>query len=305
MGHGHDHGHGHGHGHDHGKAFAISVALNVGFVVVEVVYGFLADSVALMADAAHNLSDVLGLLLAWGAMRLATREPCERRTYGWRKSTIFAAFLNAVLIMLAVGAVAWEAIGRIGAESAIDGWTMIIVAAIGVVINAVSAALFFVGRHADANIRGAFLHLVADAAVSVGVVVAGAVVLWTGWQWVDPATSLAISVVVVAGTWGLLRESANLLLDAVPQDLDLAEIRAAMASIDGVVDVHDLHVWAMSTRERALTAHVVTTPDVSATTVLGAVEDLLRTRFHLEHTTLQIEPRSMARGCEQGRAGHV
>ncbi len=299
------HGHGHGHASDHGAAFAISVALNVGFVVVEVVYGVLSDSVALIADAAHNLSDVLGLALAWGAMRLAKRLPCERRTYGWRKSTILAAFLNALLIMGAVGAVTWEAIGRIGAPSAIDGRTMIIVAAIGVVINGVCAGLFFVGRHADANIRGAFLHLVADAAVSVGVVFAGVVVLWTGWQWVDPATSLAISVVIVVGTWGLLKDSANLLLDAVPEDLDLGEIRGAIASIDAVVDVHDLHVWAMSTRERALTVHVVSTPDASPTEVLAAIEDLLQRRFHIGHTTLQIEPEDVARGCEQGRAGHV
>ncbi|MCR9165505.1 MAG: cation diffusion facilitator family transporter [Nannocystaceae bacterium] len=297
--------HDHAKGSDHGKAFAISVALNVVFVVVEVVYGVLSGSVALIADAAHNLSDVLGLVLAWVAMRLAARPPSDLRTYGWRKSTVLAAFLNAVLIMGAVGAVTWEAIGRIGSESPIDGWTMIIVAAVGVVINTASAGLFFIDRKSDANIRGAFLHLAADAAVSVGVVVAGALVLWTGWDWIDPATSLLISAVIVVGTWGLLRDSTNLLLDAVPDDIDLEEVRNQIQSIDSVVGVHDLHVWAMSTREPALTAHVVYEPSASSETVLCAMEEMLHRRFGFEHTTLQVEPEGVASDCKQGRDGNV
>lgn len=301
MGHGHDHAH----GPDHGKAFAVSVALNVTFVGVEVAYGLLSGSVALIADAAHNLSDVLGLLLAWGATLLAKRAPSDTRTYGWRKSTVLAAFLNALLIMVAVGAVSWEAIARFSSPTQLDGWTMIIVAAIGVGINSVSAALFFAGRKSDANVRGAFLHLAADAAVSLGVVFAGAAVLWTGWHWVDPVTSLVISVVVVLGTWGLLKESTNLLLDAVPEDVHLSEIRETLRSVDSVVTVHDLHVWAMSTRERTLTAHIVAADGASHTDILCIAEGLLQARFDIHHTTLQIESEQVALGCSQGSAGAV
>jgi len=291
-----------GHGHNHGKAFAVSVALNMGFVVVEVAYGMISGSVALVADAAHNLSDVLGLLLAWGAMRLAMRPPTHTRTYGWRKSTVLAAFLNALLILGAAGGVTWEAIGRIGSDRPVDGGMMTIVAAVGVVVNTISASLFFVGRKSDANIRGAFLHLAADAAVSVGVVVAGAVVLLTGWTWVDPATSLVISAVIVAGTWGLLKESTNLLLDAAPEDLDVDAIREQIRGIEFVVDVHDLHIWAMSTREVALTAHIVRQAAATPDKVRGAAEQRLRERFGITHTTLQVECEDVSDHCSQGCA---
>jgi len=294
-----------GHGHDHGKAFAVSVALNVGFVVVEVAYGMLSGSVALVADAAHNLSDVLGLLLAWGAMRLPMRPPTHTRTYGWRKSTVPAAFLNALLIMAAVGGVTWEAIGRMGSDRPVDGGMMITVAAVGVVVNTISAGLFFVGRKSDANIRGAFLHLAADAGVSVGVVVAGAVVLSTGWTWVDPATSLVISAVIVFGTWGLLKESTNLLLDAAPEHLDVDAIRQEIRDIEFVVDVHDLHIWAMSTREVALTAHVVRQAGAAPDRVRGATEQRIRERFGITHTTLQVECEDVTDNCSQGRDGQV
>ncbi|MBL4687037.1 MAG: cation transporter [Nannocystaceae bacterium] len=311
MGHDHDHGH-HGHGHhghshapSHGRAFAISLVLNIGFVVTEVVYGLMADSMALVADAAHNLGDVLGLALAWGATRLVKIEPCDRRTYGWRKSTVLAAVLNATLILVAVGGVAWEAVGRIAAPVPVDGWTVVAVAAVGVAVNGVSAALFFAGRKHDANIRGAFLHLATDAAVSVGVVLAGALVLTTGWHWVDPATSLIVSVIVVAATWGLLRESVGMLMDAVPGHIDLKKVRDCMCELPGVADVHDLHVWAMSTNETSLTAHVAIEDGYDAATLLLALEAELRTRFEIGHTTVQLEPRGVAADCDQGRAGHL
>ncbi|MEM6996809.1 MAG: cation diffusion facilitator family transporter [Myxococcota bacterium] len=299
MGHGHDH---HGHGPRHGKAFAVSLALNIGFVVVEVVYGLLAGSMALVADAAHNLGDVLGLALAWGATRLARIEPCDRRTYGWRKSTVLAALLNAILIVLAVGGVTWEAVGRIGSPVAIDGMTVIVVAAIGVVINAVSAGFFFAGRKGDANIRGAFIHLMADAAVSVGVVFAGIVVLTTGWNWVDPATSLIISVVILVTTWGLLKESVDLLMDAVPAHIDLGEVRQCLLDIEGVAAIHDLHVWAMSTNETSLTAHIEVREGCDRNALLRSIDEVLQQRFHIGHSTVQLETHDMGAGCKQGKA---
>jgi len=260
---------------------------------------------ALVADAAHNLGDVLGLALAWGATRLARIEPSDLRTYGWRKSTVLAALLNAILIVLAVGGVAWEAIQRIASPAAVDGWIVIVVAAIGVVINGASAALFFAGRKRDANIRGAFLHLAADAAVSVGVVVAGVVVLATGWSWVDPATSLVISAVIVYGTWSLLRESLDMLMDAVPAHIALADVRACLCGLDGVAAVHDLHVWAMSTSEASLTAHVELRDGVAAAPVLRAVETTLLERFGITHSTVQLESHDIAAGCDQGRHGRL
>lgn len=297
--------HDHSHATDHGKAFAVSVVLNVAFVGIEVAYGLISGSVALVADAAHNLSDVLGLLLAWGAASLAKRVPSDGRTYGWRKSTVLAAFLNALLIMMAVGAVTWEAIGRLGTPTPLDGWTMIVVAGVGVGVNSVSAALFFADRKSDANLRGAFLHLAADAAVSLGVVVAGIAVVWTGWDWIDPAMSLVISFVIVVGTWALLKESTNLLLDAVPQDIDSSKVRDALRSIDSVVDVHDLHIWAMSTRENTLTAHLVAAAGASHASILCAADEVVRKRFDIHHTTLQVEPEDVARDCAQASDGTI
>jgi cobalt-zinc-cadmium efflux system protein len=300
----------HHHHHDHphpgdGRAFAVSVTLNVGFVVVEVVYGLLSGSMALVADAAHNLGDVLGLALAWGATRLARLDTDDRRTYGYRKSTVVAALLNAVLILVAVGGVAWEAVGRLAKPVAVDGWTVIVVAAIGVVINSVSAAMFFRNRQHDLNVRGAFLHLAADAAVSVGVVVAGVVVLTTGWVWVDPATSLAIAAVIVVGTWGLLRESVDMLMDAVPSHLELSDVRECVCGIDGVAEIHDLHVWPMSTNETCLTAHVGVDEDGDSATILSEIHARLKERFGITHVTVQLEPHHVAAGCEQGRHGRL
>lgn len=296
---------GHAHGHtdssSHTRAFAVSVVLNVAFVVVEVVYGLLSGSMALVADAAHNLGDVLGLGLAWGATMLARIAPDDQRTYGWRKSTVLAALLNGLLIVLAIGGVAWEAIERLRAPTHVDGWTMIVVALVGVVINTASAALFYAGRKRDANIRGAFLHLAADAAVSVGVVVAGIGVLTTGIAWIDPATSLLISAVILYGTWDLLRESIALLLDAVPAHIELPDVRRSLSEIEGVLGVHDLHVWAMSTADTALTAHVAVDPSVDPAELLRRMEQELHDRFHIEHTTIQFEPSSMAEACDQCR----
>jgi cobalt-zinc-cadmium efflux system protein len=293
------------HSPTHGRAFAVSVFLNVGFVIVEVIYGLLAGSVALVADAAHNLGDVGGLLIAWAATRLARIEPTHRRTYGWRKSTVLAAWVNALLLFSAVGAVTWEAVGRFGSPAEIDGWTMIVVAAIGVVVNAVSAGMFFAGRERDANIRGAFLHLAADAGVSVGVVVAGSIILVTGWHWVDPVTSLAISVVIVVTTWGLLRESTNMVLDAVPDHIDLDRLRELVLALPGVEDVHDLHVWPMSTSETAMTAHVGVCEGTQPQMLLPAIERLMHDEFEIGHCTVQLEPPRVSGDCGQGRAGRL
>ena len=264
--HDHDHnGHGHAHGglgHSHapadfGRAFAVGTALNIGFVVVQVVFGLYAHSLALLADAGHNLGDVLGLVLAWWASHLVKTAPTERRTYGLGRSSILAALANAVFLLVAVGGITWEAIRRFNDPAPVAGGTVIWVAAVGIAINTGTALLFMSGRKGDLNVRGAFLHMAADAAVSAGVVVAGVAILWTGWQWLDPVTSLVINAVVVWGTWGLLRDSTNLALDAVPAGIDTAAVRGYLESLPGVEAVHDLHIWALSTTQTALTAHLV------------------------------------------------
>jgi cobalt-zinc-cadmium efflux system protein len=288
MAHNHDHAHKHG-STDYNRVFAIAVALNLGFVGVEVVYGFLANSLALLADAGHNLSDVLGLSLAWGASVLARREPSPRRTYGLRRSSILAALLNAFLILVAVGAIAWEAIQRLGSPGAVAGQTVIWVAAIGVVINTVSALLFLAGQKEDMNLRGAFLHLASDAAVSLGTVLAGATLLVTGWTWLDPAMSLVISVVILAGTWGLLMDALHLVLDGVPESIEPSAVKNYLVSLPGVVEIHDLHIWAMSTTETALTAHLVIPTGFPGDSFLAATCKRLHDQFEIEHATLQIE----------------
>jgi cobalt-zinc-cadmium efflux system protein len=288
------------------RAFAFGVVLNAAFVVAEFVAGTLADSVALIADAAHNLGDVAGLLLAWGAAVLATRAPTERRTYGWRKSTIVAALANALLLFAATGALAWEAIGRFADPPQPQGMTMIVVAGIGVVVNALSAwMLLRSGRephhhhghghdhdhqhhHDDINLRAAFQHLAADAAVSFGVVAAGIALVATDWRWLDPLTSLVIAVVIVVGTWSLLRESLALTLDAVPAHIEIDAVRRFLCERPGVVGVHDLHVWALGSSEVALTVHLVL--DGPNSEFLVETESELRDRFGIDHSTLQIEP---------------
>jgi cobalt-zinc-cadmium efflux system protein len=288
MSHNHDHSHVHSSTH-YNRIFVIAVALNLGFVGVEVVYGLLANSLALLADAGHNLSDVLGLSLAWGASVLARREPSPRRTYGLRRSSILAALLNAFLILVAVGAIAWEAIQRLGSPGTVAGQTVIWVAAIGVVINTVSALLFMSGQKEDMNLRGAFLHLASDAAVSLGTVLAGATLLVTGWAWLDPAMSLVISVVILAGTWGLLMDALHLVLDGVPENIEPAAVKNYLVGLPGVIEVHDLHIWAMSTTETALTAHLVIPDGAPGDAFIATACKALHDQFKIEHATLQIE----------------
>jgi cobalt-zinc-cadmium efflux system protein len=300
--HGHDHGHGHGHHHHHGpgdnlRAFAISVALNAGFVVVEFIYGFIANSTALMADAGHNLSDVLGLLLAWGAMVLAKSKPNRRYTYGLRSSSILAALANALLLMVACGAIAWEAVMRFSHPPAVAGLTVSVVAGVGVLVNGFSAWLFMAGRKDDINVRGAYLHMAADAAISLGVVISGLVVMWTGWTWLDPAASLAIVVVIVIGTWSLLRESTQLVLAAVPANIDAVKVRTFLSQRPGVSEVHDLHIWAMSTTEAALTAHIVMPGGYPGDAAIDALVEELRHDFGIHHCTLQVEEGTTDHGC--------
>ncbi len=286
-----------GRGGDHGHAFAVGVAINLGFVLVEVVAGLFAGSLALLSDAAHNLGDVLGLLLAWGAGRLALRPRSARRTYGMRRSTILAALANAILLLLAVGAIAAEAIRRLGHPAPVAGLPVILVAAAGVLVNGATALLFRAGRHHDLNVRGAFLHMAADAGVSLGVVAGGLVIRFAGWTWLDPALSLAIGVVIAVGTWGLLRESLDLAMDAVPAGIDPARVEAWLTALPGVTAVHDLHIWGMSTSEVALTAHLVTRPGTMDDAALHRAAAGLDGTFGIGHSTIQVEVGDPANGC--------
>lgn len=296
MAHHHDHSHAHAHDHaghshvpdDFGRAFAIGAILNSAFVAAELFFGYVANSLALISDAVHNLSDVAALLLAWGAAWLAAKRPTDKRTYGYRRASILAALLNAGLLLVAVGGIAVEAINRLREPAAVSGWTVVWVAALGVVINGATALLFMRGRHGDLNIRGAYLHMVADASVSLGVVVAALLIMATGWLWLDPAISLGIAAVVLAGSWGLARDSVNLALDAVPKGIELAEVRDYLGGLDGVREVHDLHVWAMSTNETALTVHLVR-PGGHDDAFLHHVCAELAHRFNIHHATLQVE----------------
>jgi cobalt-zinc-cadmium efflux system protein len=314
--HHHNNDHGHGHGHDHhghhghahalpgeqGRAFAIGIALNAAFVVVEAWYGWVTGSLALLADAAHNLGDVGGLLLAWAAFAAARLKPSDSKTYGWRRGSILASFINALVLLVAMGSLGWEAIQRISDPAPIAAGTVIIVAAIGVLINAATAALFMAGRKSDLNIEGAFLHMAADALVSVGVVIAGALYLWQGWTWIDPLASLIIAFVVIIGTWSLFKQSLHLLFDGVPEHIKLPEVRDCLQVIPGVASVHDLHVWAMSTAEPALTAHLVIQGGHSSDGILREAQQRLHDRFAIEHVTLQIEAEACAAACSPGHA---
>jgi cobalt-zinc-cadmium efflux system protein len=291
--HHHDHGHGHGHHHpapsDAGRAFMLAIGLNMAFVVVEFIYGFIANSTALMADAGHNLSDVLGLALAWGAALLAKAAPTHRFTYGLRGTSILAALFNALLLMLACGAIAWEAVLRVAHPEPVAGTTVSIVAAVGVLVNGFSAWLFMAGSKDDINVRGAYLHMAADAALSLGVVVAGLVVMYTGWSWLDPAVSLVIVVIIVAGTWSLTKESVQMVLAGVPASVDATQVTTFLASRDGVTEVHDVHIWAMSTTETALTAHLVMPGGYPGDDVIDGIVDQLHKDFAIHHCTLQVE----------------
>ncbi len=292
MAHHHDHGQ-----KDYNRAFAFGVALNAGFVIVEAVYGIMAGSLALLADAGHNLSDVLGLLLAWGANYLVRRKPTERRTYGWRKSTILAALINAVILLVALGGISWEAIKRFSVPVPVAGKTIIFVALVGVVINTATALLFLSGRKTDLNIRGAFLHMVADAGVSAGVVIAGVAILFTGIPWIDPTISLVISVIILFGTWRLLRDAFNMAIDAVPKDIDAEVVKAYLSNLPGITGVHDMHIWAMSTTETALTAHLIKADPKDDDALVEKASQELHDQFGIDHITLQWERRPSLDQC--------
>ena len=301
---GHDHGHSHA-PTDSNVAFAVGVTLNIGFVVVETVYGMASNSLALLSDAAHNLSDVFGLLIAWGAIHLGKSLPTKRRTYGLRRSSILAALTNAIVLLVIVGGIVWEAIGRIAHPEVVAGNTVIWIAAAGVVINSISALLFMAGRKRDININGAFIHMLGDAAVSLGVVFIGFGINATGWLWLDPAVSILIGIVIVWGTWSLLRESFNLAMDAVPAGIDPYAVESYLAGLPGVQAVHDLHIWGMSTTEAALTAHLVMPQASSDDKFLHGVCRELHARFMIGHVTVQIEHGDPDLFCHQAPADVV
>ncbi len=301
--HAHDHAHDHqpGHHHHHGdpnsRAFALAIALNAVFVAIEFGYGFVANSTALMADAGHNLSDVLGLVLAWGAGLLTRKAPNQRYTYGLRSSSILAALLNALLLMMACGAIGWEAVHRIANPSPVAGLTVSVVAAVGVAINGISAWLFLAGSKDDLNIRAAYQHMAADAAISLGVVVSGLAIIYTGWTWLDPLVSVLIVLLIVGSTWSLLRESLQLMLAAVPANVDAAKVEQFLQAQPGVSGTHDLHIWAMSTTETALTAHLVMPAGYPGDFAIDNIVARLKADFAIHHCTLQVEQGTTAHGC--------
>jgi cobalt-zinc-cadmium efflux system protein len=296
----HDHSHEIG---NYNRSFAVGVILNIAFVVIEVGYGVFADSLALIADAGHNLSDVASLLLAWGASVLATKAATEKRTYGFRKATVMASLASALLLLVALGSITWEAIGRFINPKPVEGVTVIAVAAIGVVINTLTALLFVKGQERDLNIRGAFLHMSADAGVSLGVVVAGILIMIRGWPWIDPLVSLVIAAVVFIATWGLLRDSINYAMDAVPKSIDYTGIRQYLMSFERVNRIHDLHVWPLSTTEVALTVHIVVFDDSLDNNFLWELQQHLHDHFGIEHATIQVETPTRENGCMLDRHG--
>lgn len=289
MGSGHSHNHGHGHGHAHGRAFAVGIALNLAFVVVEAFYGFIAGSMALVADAGHNLADVLGLVVAWGGATMARRSASRRFTYGLKKASILAALANALFLLAAIGAIVAEAVHRLFDPQPTDGMTVVVVAAIGILVNGATALMFARGSAQDINLRGAFLHMTADAAVSAAVVVAGLLILWTGRLWIDPVTSLAVAMVIVWSSLRLLREAMGMTLAGVPLGIELDEVEGALSRLPGVGAVHDLHVWPLSTTETALTAHLVAPAVADTDELLRTARIMLHDRFRIAHSTLQIE----------------
>jgi cobalt-zinc-cadmium efflux system protein len=293
-------------GHDHGPersaadynaAFATGIGLNLVFVAIEAFYGWKIDSLALLADAGHNLSDVIGLVLAWGGALAGKLRPDARHTYGWKRASILAAFANALLLLVAMGSLAWEALHRLQSPQPVQGVTIMVVAGIGIVVNTATALLFMGGSRSDLNIRGAFVHMAADALVSAGVVVAGALALWFGWSWLDPVASLVIAAVIVVGTWRLFRQSLHLLFDGVPDSVDLHAVQALLEALPGVAQVHDLHVWAMGTAEIAMTAHLVMPEGQADDAFLQHATAQLHERFEIGHVTLQVVRVPFTRGC--------
>ncbi len=301
--HGAAHGHSHGHGHAHApanldRAFAIGIAINLAFVVVEAFYGWKADSLALLADAGHNLGDVLGLVLAWAGAFAGRLAPDERHTYGWKRASILAAFANSLLLLVAIGSLAWAAIGRLATPAPIDAGIVMVVAAIGIAVNGATALLFLRDRHGDLNARGAFLHMAADAAVSAGVVIAAALTLRLGWTWLDPAVTLAIALVILIGTWGLFSDSLHLMFDGVPSSIDLDAVRAELSALPGVTCVNDLHVWATGTTQVALTAHLVTPGGHPDDAFFRDAAARMQKQFAIGHVTLQAATEALMEPCD-------
>lgn len=312
-GHHHDHDHDHAHSHDrsahahhaghhhnvepNGNAFVIAIVLNSAFVVIEFFYGVIANSTALMADAWHNLSDVLALFLAWGAAHLARRAPSGRYTYGLRSTSILVALANAVFLLVTCGAIAWEALQRLLDPPAVAGLTVTVVAAIGIVINGVSAWLFAKGSKGDLNVRGAYLHMAADAAISLGVVVTGIAMIFTGWYWLDPVGTMVIVAIIVAGTWRMLVQSLQLALSAVPEHIEVAQVESYLRQIPGVAGIHDLHIWGMSTTESAMTVHLVMPAGYPGDAFVDDIMNTLRQRFSVQHSTLQVEQGTTEHCC--------
>ena len=305
--HSHDRAHGAAHVHapaKFGRAFACGIALNLAYLLAEAGFGIAANSLALISDAAHNLGDVLALATAWGAAVLAGRQPTARYTYGLRRTSILAALLNAAALLIITGAIAWEAILRFWGPPPARAMIIILVAAAGIVVNAATALLFVSGRKKDLNLRAVFQHMMADALVAFGVVAAGVAMMLTGWHWLDPAASLAVSVIIVAGTWSLLREALNLSLDAVPQGIARESVNLYLGGLPDVIEVHDLHIWGLSTTETALTAHLICRPGVESATLLPGICAEVRRRFGIGHVTIQLETEELARQCEL-RPDHV
>lgn len=316
---GHDHAHDHSHGHAHGpgtrghvhappsfdRAFAIGVGLNVAFVIAEIGFGLRTHSLALVADAGHNLGDILALVLAWGGTILARREPTPRRTYGMKRFSILAAIANAGILLVAVGAIIVEAIDRLRHPAPVAAGVVSVVAAVGIAINLGTALAFMRGRDHDLNVRGAFLHMLGDAAASAGVVVAGLLIAATGMLWIDPAVSLLLAALILWSSWGLARDSVNLALDAVPAGIDPHEVDAALRGLEGVVEVHDLHIWGMSTTDVALTAHLIRPCHGGEDALLASATRLLRERFGIAHATLQVEQGLAIHPCDLAAPGSV
>jgi len=293
----HEHNHHPAVPHGRGRVFAIGIALNLGFVVVEVVFGVLSHSVALLADAGHNVGDVLGLALSWGATALATLKPSARRTFGFRRTTIVASAANALILLFVTGGLTWESIRRLLSPEPAQGKTMIVVALAGTVVNAASALLFMRNSKSDLNLRSAFLHLASDAVLALGVAVAGAVIVFTGWSWLDPAVSIVLAITILGGTWSLVRQSLDLMLDAVPEGIDPQAVKTFLGDLPGVVEVHDLHIWAMSTTETALTAHLVMPGNSCEPTFLADVCEKLHAKFDIDHSTVQIDHQEAPSPC--------
>lgn len=296
MAHSHEHSHGNAGENDYSRAFALGIGLNIAFVAVEIIYGLIANSSALLADAGHNASDVLGLVFAWTASRLATIKPKGKYTYGLRKTTILVSILNALLLFGAVTAIGWDAVEKLYDPEPVAGTPVMIVAAIGVVINTLTALLFMKGQKEDLNIKGAFLHMAADAGVSLGVVVAGLLINITGLQWIDPITSFLIIAVILWGTWNLFTDSVDLALDAVPKQIDIDKVRDFLLSQNGVQNVHDLHIWAMSTTKVALSVHIITSVQTDSS-FIKEIQHSLHEKFNIGHTTIQIEFGTVLKDC--------